>query len=306
MTANDERATARIIRSLAFVPAHDEDAIFTAAGAGLDAVVLDFEDSTPRADKPAARAGFADVARKLVEQGVVVMARANGLGHGAEEDLEAIVGAELHCLNLPKVESADQVKEYDRLLGWAEVANGVAEGSTFMRPVIETAAGIKWAYEIASASPRVEYMGGVAGTRWGDFGATLGLIESPDAMETFYLRSKIVVDVRAAGARFPIGGGPTFRKDLDWIRTFTMQNKHLGYTGSYTLAQPEIVAVVNEVYTPTKFEIAEYLELVPELEIAEAEGKVAYSSGPRIMDTAALPWLREKLALARRLGLVPA
>jgi citrate lyase subunit beta/citryl-CoA lyase len=171
--------------------------------------------------------------------------------------------------------------------------------------VVETAAGIRAAYEVASASSRVEYMGGVAGGFWGDLGATLGAITGPDGMESFYIRSKVIVDVRSAGLRFPIGGGSIASKDLTSIRDFAWQTRRLGYTGHFTHASKDMVQVINEVYTPTKQEIEEWTEVLPAIEEAKREGKVAFKIGDKMYDTAGLPRVKELLALASRLGLLP-
>jgi citrate lyase subunit beta/citryl-CoA lyase len=186
-------ARGHIIRTLVFVAAYDEEIVQRAAESGADAVCLDMEDLTPESLKPRAREVFAPLARDLAAAGVAVMARTNRLDSGhCEADLDAIVGADLHCVNIPKTESAADVVEFCRLLGKAEATNGVAAGTTLVRPVIETAAGVKWAYEIAAASERITYMGGVAGGYWGDLGASVGVIPSDDGVESLFLRSKVL------------------------------------------------------------------------------------------------------------------
>jgi citrate lyase subunit beta / citryl-CoA lyase len=295
-----------VIRSLAFVPAHDEDAILRAAEMGADAIGLDLEDLTPGPAKQHARDIFPAMARELAARGVVVMARTNGLGRGmGEADLDAIVCPELHCLNIPKAESADMVLQFCALLDQAEVAHGVVPGSIWVRPVVETARGIRLAYEIANASRRVEYMGGVAGGFWGDLGATLGVIMSPSGTESLYLRSKVLVDVRDAGLRFPIGGGGTAGRDLDSVRSFALENKHLGYTGSFTHPRRETIEVVNEVFTPTAAEIEEWTAILPRLQDARAEGTIVIEVDGKLYDTAGIPRVRDQLELASRLELVP-
>jgi citrate lyase subunit beta/citryl-CoA lyase len=295
---------ARIIRTLGFTPAHDADAILAAAETGLDAVGPDLEDLTPKADKQRARDIFRDVAKELAGRGVTVMPRVNSFEDGCEADLDAIVCPELHCVNIPKATSAEQVIRFCQLLEKAESNNGLPVGQILVRPVVETAAGIRAAYEVASASDRVEYMGGVAGGFWGDLGATLGAITGPDGMESFYIRSKVIVDVRSAGLRFPIGGGSIASNDLDSIREFAWQTRRLGYTGHFTRPSKDIVEVINEVYTPTKQEIEEWTEVLPALEQAKSDGKVAFMIGDKMYDTAGLPRVKELLSLARRLGLV--
>ena len=294
----------RIIRSLVFVPAHDPDRILVAAAMGADAVGLDLEDLTPGPDKQRARELFRSMARELSAKGVTVMARTNGFANGmCEADLDAVVCPELHCCNIPKVSSAEDVTRFAALLADAERRHGLAAGGILLRPVVETAAGVRSAYEIASASALVAYMGGVAGGFWGDLGASMGLIASPQATESLYLRSKVLVDVRAAGVPFPVGGGASADKDPDVVRRFAQENRHLGYTGSFTHANPAEIAIVNEVFTPTVEQIAEWQAILPELEKARDEGTIVVTINGRLYDAAGIPRVRDQLALAERLGL---
>jgi citrate lyase subunit beta / citryl-CoA lyase len=296
---------ARIVRTLAFVPAHDEDAILRAADAGLDAVGLDLEDLTPGPAKQRARDLFPQVAAELDRRGVVVMARTNGFHDGAcEADLDAIVGPELHCANIPKAETAVDVVRFCALLEQAERIHGLEPGRVLVRPVIETARGVRAAYEIAAASARVTYMGGVTGGFWGDLGATVGLITSPEGNESLFLRSKVIVDVRAAGVRFPIGGGSVPSRDPEAIRRFAEENKRLGYTGSFTSPRPDVVAIVNDVFTPTRDEIDEWTAVLPVLAAARAEGTVVVTVDGKLYDTAGVARVRDQLELADRLGLL--
>ena len=302
MPENEVANRARIIRSMGFAPAHEPEKVLSAAASGLDAVGADLEDLTPGSEKRRAREVFRDLARELRSRGTLVMARTNDLGAGCEEDLAAIVCPELHCVNVPKARSAAQVREFCGLLEEAERRNRVPPGSVLVRPVIETAEGVRNAFEIASASPRVTYMGGVAGGFWGDLGATLGLITGPDGMESYFLRAKILVDVRAAGVRFPIGGGGISNREPAAIKEFAWQNKRLGYTGMYTRADAETVAAIHEVFTPTPEEVREWREVLPELEKAEREGTICVFIGSRMYDTAGIPRVRDLLELADRVG----
>jgi citrate lyase subunit beta/citryl-CoA lyase len=292
----------RIIRTLSFVPAHEEDAILAAAEYGMDALGLDMEDLTPGKFKQQARDIARSVHRKMAEKGVIPMARVNRFHDGCEADLEAIVGPDLHCVNMSKAETAEEVKEFCRLLDKAEANAGLPNGYTLVRPVVETATGIRNAFEIASASDRITYMGGVSGGFWGDLGATLGLVMG-DGSESLYLRSKVLVDVRVAGVRFPIGGGMLADRSPESVRAFTVQTRNLGYTGSFCPANRELIDVINDVYTPTAEEIADYQQTIPMLEEAEREGTVAFKVGDKTFDTAGLQRAHELMDLARRLGL---
>ncbi len=293
----------RIIRSMAFAPAHDPEAILAAAASGVDAVGPDLEDLTPGKEKQRARTLFRELARELARRGTIVTARTNALGKGCEEDLDAIVCPELHYVNIPKAESGDQVREFCRLLAQAEERHGLPVGYTLVRPVIETARGILNAYEIATASDRVTYMGGVAGSFWGDLGSTLGSMYGPDGMDSYYIRAKVVVDVRAAGRRFPIGGGSISTRDPVAWRDFCWQTRRLGYTGHYTPAVRSLVDIVHEVYTPTAEEVTRWREIVAVLEEAQRDDQVVVMVGDNIYDTAGLQRVRDLLELAERVGI---
>jgi citrate lyase subunit beta / citryl-CoA lyase len=271
----------------------------------VDAIGLDLEDLTPGPAKNYARVIFTSMAKELAAKGVVVMARTNGFAQGmCEADLNAVVCPELHCVNLPKAESAEDVVRFCELLHQAEIDHGLPPGDIRVRPVIETAVGIRAAYEIAAASDRVTYMGGVAGGFWGDLGATLGLIKSPQGTESLFLRSKVLTDVRAAGVRFPIGGGGISTPDADVVRRFALENKHLGYTGCFTDLRPQTIEVINDVFTPTSEEIHEWLAVLPPLETARAEGTIVVTIGEKLYDAAGIGRVREQLELAERLGLI--
>src|ERR1700750_871062 len=109
----DADARAGIVRTVVFVAAHDLDAILQAAENGMDAVCLDLEDLTPLAAKEQARALWPDVARRLQAKSVLVFARVNGLNSGlALDDLRAVCCPELHCVMLPKAESAAEVSDF--------------------------------------------------------------------------------------------------------------------------------------------------------------------------------------------------
>jgi citrate lyase subunit beta / citryl-CoA lyase len=295
----------RIVRSLVFTVAHDEDEIMRIADQGMDAICFDMEDLTPTPFKDDARRLVPTIAPKLAQRGMLVFVRTNGLAGGmAAADLEAVVSPEVHCVSLPKAEQAAEVVEFDALLGAAEARKGVPFGTTRIRPVVETAMGVKNAYEIAAASPRVAYMGGVSGGTWGDLGASLGYTPMPDGKETLFLRSKVLVDVRAAEAPFPISGGGMARTDVDGYREFAIECKGLGYNGMHVSASAELIAAVNEVFTPDKAQLDHWLALLPIVEQAERDGYTTFKVDGRLYDVAGAVRVREQLDLARHLGII--
>ena len=55
------------------------------------------------------------------------------------------------------------------------------------------------------ASPRVAYMGGAV-SRFGDIHQAVGYRWTAEGRETLFLRSKVLIDAKAAGIRYPISG----------------------------------------------------------------------------------------------------
>jgi citrate lyase subunit beta/citryl-CoA lyase len=293
----------RIIRSLLLVSASNEQAIDNACAARPDAICLDFEDLTPADQKDRARSIFAEMAERIGAVGALVFMRTNALESGhVELDLQAAVGAALHCVDLPKVESAESVVRYAELVTAAERRNGVAEGTLRMRPLCETPLGIHLGYEIASASDRITYMGGVSGGWWGDLGATLGHLDTHDGKGTLYLRSKMLMDVRAAGVLYPLSGGAIRSRGPEDLRSYYQECKVLGYTGVHCPPTAEAVAIANEVFLPAPEDLAGWLKYLPALEAAEANGETSIWHDGKHLDIVCLPRIRAQLELRDRVS----
>ena len=165
---------AKPLRSELFVPGNKEDWMRKAPRYGADALILDLEDSVPPEGKAEARV----LVRKMIEElgaaGLTLIVRVNGLETGLTgDDLEAVTCPHLYAVILPKVQGPEEVSEVDTLLRFFERRAGVESGRVFIDPALETAQGIRRAYEIASASPRVAHMG-ASGGKGGDTARSLG------------------------------------------------------------------------------------------------------------------------------------
>ena len=122
-------------------------------------------------------------------------------------------------------------------------------------------------------------------------------------METLFLRSKVLVDARAAGVPYPVTGGWMDIHDLEGLRTAARQAKALGYTGMH-LIHPTHVAVVNEVFTPTGEEIAQWRGLVTAMEERRGQGGAAVTYQGDMVDIAHEDTARAMLEMAKELGVL--
>lgn len=282
------------VRSLLFVPGNRPDWVAKGVAAGADGIVLDLEDAVPVEGKEEARAHVADFLRHTPPD-VPLVVRVNGLHtRTVLDDLVSIVTPALTAVMVPKVESAADVHIVDRLLGWLEADVGLAIGATRVIPVLETATGIRHAYDLACASSRCAYMGGL-GVKGGDVERSLGYRWTPGGTETLALRSQVLVDLRAAGVPNPVTGLWTDIRDLDGLRAFACQSRNLGYEGMLSI-HPAHVPLINEAFTPTEAELDAAAELIAVFESAAADGRGAVTYGGNMIDEAMAETARRTLA----------
>ena len=309
------REQARPIRTLLFVPGTDEERLARAPGRGADAVMIDLEEPRtpfPETERERARAAVRDFLDGAAASAGSLrwFARVQPPRTGQTlKDLRAVMGPTLTGVLLPKVDGPEDVHRAEGLLTCVEAEQGLPLGATAIYPILETAQSVRLAYDIATASPRVHYMGGAV-SRFGDIHQALGYRWTAEGRETLFLRSKVLIDARAAGIRYPISGmwgGAT--DDRDGLRRWATELRDLGYFGMM-LGEPAHVPLVNEVFSPTKEEIAYWQDLDRLASHAEGRGggPIIYGDPNQgeghVVHQAHVGSARRNLAWARDLGLV--
>jgi citrate lyase subunit beta/citryl-CoA lyase len=156
-------------------------------------------------------------------------------------------------------------------------------------------------YEIATRCRRVKRVSLAAGPG-GDAARAIGYQWSREGMETLFLRSKVVLDARAAGIQYPTISSWWNIKDLEGLERDARWNRSLGYRGQ-TVMHPSHVPIVNRVFTPTADEIAFHQGLIQAMEAAERQGIAAVTYQGDMVDEAMVKTSRELLAFARVIGL---
>ncbi|MCU1367307.1 MAG: hypothetical protein JWN39_2946 [Ilumatobacteraceae bacterium] len=281
-----ERPAAPPLRSVLFAAGSDLDDLVTAYDSGADALIVDLEEpQTPMTEqvRTRARAIVAEFLDGCPAAGTdrerpmlfcrVQPSRTGGLW----KDLQACLRPALTGVAIPKSYGRDDIVAAEAVLTNAEAETGRTLGSTWIYPIFETAEAILDAREIAMASPRVAYMGGAV-SRFGDIHQALGYRWTAGGQETHWLRSKLLVDARAAGVRYPISGmWGGANDDLEGLRAFATDLRDLGYYGMM-LGNPAHIPLVHEIFTPAATDIAYWRELVRLGDEAErtGEGPVRY------------------------------
>ena len=300
MTSAEARR-GRLHRSALFVPGHKPDWVPKAAAAGADLLILDLEDSVPVPEKVRARGLVRGALAALAARGQDRSVRINGFATGLTlDDLEAIVCPDLQAVRLPKIESADDLRELDALLTHLERRAGMTEGTVATPLDLETAGAMRNAYDIVRASPRATSLMLGCGPG-GDAARAVGYQWTKGGSETHYLRSRAVLDARAAGIEYPMVTSWWDVRDLDGLRADAALNRRFGFRGM-TVMHPTHVPIVNEVFTPSETELAHARGLIAAMEAAEREGSAAVTYEGGMVDYAMVATARELLDLAAAIG----
>jgi citrate lyase subunit beta/citryl-CoA lyase len=217
------------------------------------------------------------------------------------DDLESVLCPELESVSLPKVETSADLHRLDTLLTQLERRLGIPDGQIETPLGCETAKAMRNVYRIATSCRRVKRVSLAAGPG-GDAARAIGYQWSKEGTETLFLRSKIVLDARAAGIQYPTISSWWNIKDLEGLERDARWNRSLGYRGQ-TVMHPSHVPIVNKVYTPTADEIAFHKGLIEAMEEARRQGRAAVTYQGDMVDEAMVKTSREMLAFAQAIGL---
>jgi citrate lyase subunit beta/citryl-CoA lyase len=222
------------LRSLLFVPGSRTDRFAKAAAAGADTIIIDLEDAVAPVDKDGAR----EAARQWLSSGQTAMVRINGADtRWFADDLSLCDLPTVTAVMLPKAESIADV---------ARIANA---GARHVLPLIETAAGLAAAPQIAAAP-------GVLRLAFGsmDFQVDLGMRGALEE-ELSYFRVQLLLAARLAGIPAPIDGVSPSIDDEATLRADVARAKRLGFGGKLCI-HPRQLTEVHRGFAPDAAEIA--------------------------------------------------
>ncbi len=281
------------MRSKLFVPGARPELFDKALASAADALSFDLEDSVPEAGKQAARAAIASfLARADVlasNKLLIVRTNATDSPHFAA-DLAAMAVPGVWLLNIPKIESAAQVREVATALEQAEAANGVAQPIGLLIN-IETPRGLRHAAELAAAHPRV------AGLQLGlgDLFAPNGIARDPANVQATLFAVKMAA--AEAGVFACDGAWPDVADAEGFTVEATMAQK-LGFIGKSCI-HPRQVALANTLFSVPEALVAEARRILAAAKQADAQGRGAFLFEGRMVD---LPFLRRAEAIVAGAG----
>lgn len=265
-----------------YVPGDRPDRFAKAMASDADAIIIDLEDAVAPAAKDAARRAALEYAARSHPKPVYVRVNAPGSAW-FDDDLRA-VATEPHALcglRIPKVERAGDV----RAIGAA-----LERRALEVHCVIESAAGVETAFEIATAHPAVAAISLGEADLGGDLGVT-------DEAGLAWARGRIVVAARAAGLPPPLMSIFPDLDDLEGLRESSARGRRLGFLGR-PLIHPRQAAGVLAAFAPTAAEVASARAVLAALERAAEAGRgTAVVDGGRFVDQAMAGSARRVLAV---------
>jgi citrate lyase subunit beta / citryl-CoA lyase len=280
------------IRSLLFVPGSRNDRFGKAMAAGADAVAFDLEDGVEASQKTRARTLIAEFLATPADSDVLRLVRFNAVEtEEGQEDLAFFREIEgFDGILLPKVETPGILETVARI-----IAAGPRDGQVPpLLPLLESPRAILRAAEIAAADAPVAAL--LFGAE--DLTAQLAVARTIDGEELLVARTQIVLAAAAVGAE-PVDAVLTNLDDPALLRRDCARARALGFRGKMAI-HPKQIAVINEVFTPSRAEIERAQQIVEAYETARAAGEGVTRLGHEMVELPIVDRARRTLALAAR------
>ena len=255
----------KLRRSRLYLPGNEPKFYPNAGLHKPDGVILDLEDSVAPSEKDAAQIIVRNSLRAIDFYGSERMVRINQLPQGVD-DLSYIVPHNVHVILIPKVETAEQIKEVDAEVQRLRKSHKIKSDIYFM-PIIESALGVINAYEIATASENNCAL--AIGLE--DYTADIGTQRTNEGAESFYARTALINAAKAAGIQ-AIDTVFSDVNDMDELRNSVIEAKGLGFEGKGCI-HPRQIQVVHEAFAPTEAEIEKAQKIVDAFEAAGIESE---------------------------------
>lgn len=265
-------------RSVLFTPGDRPERVRKAwLGGKADVVVADLEDGVAPQEKRAAREAVAALLREVPEAPCVRAVRINAWpGALAEADLAAVVAHRPDLIVVPKAADPAALASLSQAILEAEQAAGIEAGAVRLLLILESAAGVLRAHELA-ATPHVVAI--ALGAE--DLAADAGMRRSASNQEVAVARGLVALAAAAAGVA-AIDMITADYHDVDRTAREAREARGSGYRGKMCI-HPAQVPVVHEAFVPTQAERAWAEKVVAAAEAgAVAEGGVVVVDGTMV------------------------
>ncbi len=250
-------------RSVLYMPGANARALEKSRSLSADALIFDLEDAVAPDAKLTARKQVVEAVEAGGYGKREVFIRTNGLNTPwGYDDLVAAAKAGPDAVLLPKVESAEMVRQAESVLA----AHGASDDLTIWC-MMETPRGMLHAEEVADASPR---LGGlVMGTS--DLAKDLQAQHTAMRLPLITALGLCLLAARAAGVAI-LDGVFLDLNDSEGFVDSCRQGAELGFDGK-SLIHPKQLDAANEVFAPSEDELRLSRRIIDAYAEAEAQGK---------------------------------
>ena len=281
-------ARVRPRRSVLYMPGSNARALEKAKSLPADALIFDLEDAVAPDAKASAREQVCAALRAGGYAPRETIVRVNALATPwGQADLAAAAGAGADAVLIPKVESADAVRQALTVLNDA--------GAPADLPVwcmMETPRAMLRAEQIAAAHPRVACL--VMGTS--DLAKELHAAHTPLRLPMITALGLCLLAARACGLAILDGVHLDLEDDAGFAAA-CRQAVELGFDGK-TLIHPKQIGPANEAFGPSEAEVAWARRIIAAYDAARAAGKGVVVVDGRLVENLHVLEARRLVALA--------
>lgn len=287
---------ARPRRSVLYMPGSNPRALEKARTLAADGLILDLEDAVAPDAKEEARKQVVDAVKAGGYGGRELLVRVNSLATPwGQADVAAAAGSGAHAVLIPKVESADTVRQVESIM----VANG-APADMAIWCMMETPRGMLKAEEIAGSTPR---MGGfVMGTS--DLAKDLHCAHTRDRLPMITSLGLCLLAARAYGLA-ALDGVYLDLADDEGFAYSCQQGLELGFDGK-TLIHPKTIEAANRVFAPSEKEIEWSQKIIAAHTEASAAGKGVVVVDGKLIENLHVENARRIVALSEQIAAMAA
>ena len=270
----------RLLRSMLFVPGNRSGMIRKAATSSADAIVLDLEDAVPIAEKNAAREIIRGSLPWLRELGAQVYVRVNPFSTDLiDSDLEQVIRPGCSGIILPKVGKLADVESVSEQINKFEKRHIGPAGNVSIVPLVESAAGVLNAVEIAEHEHVIALAFGAL-----DYAHDLGITLTTERTEIMYPRSFLPIAARASNKAAMDAPWFDLTDDEGLLRDATLA-RALGFHGKMVI-HPRQLDIVNTVFSPRDDDIEWARKVISAFEEASLGGNGVVSLEGKMIDKA--------------------
>lgn len=256
------------MRSLMFVPSHNQKLLDSAIRRDADVLLLDIEDSVPPCDKQKARDNIKEFVKRNDLGQKMIFPRVNDRESGELlKDAYQLTIDGIDGFMYPKATKGEDIYFFGKLLETIEYEKGYPIGTFKIIPLIETAGSLINIKDICTACNRV------IAVAFGceDYVTDLQGKHDADGQSIFVARTLIAAGARAAGI-IPIDTVHIKVHDLEDLERNLKVAKNLGFEGMLVL-NPKELPLVHQYFSPTPQEIEWAKEMIQLSEEAKANGQ---------------------------------